>query len=168
MKRKPLLIVLGLFFIALSANAQAYLVLRKKGTKRKYEYTVGDQLVYKQKGQEVFFADRITEFADSTIILENNLILLEQIEVVDVRHANTNRSEFLRVAEVYLPIIGGGLFLLDQINNTLVDGNDLSIHEGTAITSGAMIGTGLALKAARRKKVDLTNPKFEIYIVDLK
>lgn len=166
MKRKYITLLLGFFFIAQTVQAQ-YLILRKKGSKRKYEYTVGSAFTYKQKGFDMYFTDRITDFADSTIIMENNLIALDQIETVDIQNAYSNRAEILMMGEVYLPWMGVGLMAIDLINHTVVDGNDFSLDQGVTTVSAAMVVTGLGLKAVRRKKIKLTNPKFEAYIIGL-
>ena len=135
---------------------------------RKYEYFVGSKIVYKQKGQEVFFSDRITEFADSTLVLDNNILHTSQITEIDVRGAESNRSQFLRASETVLPTIGIGLMAIDLFNHTVVDGQPLSLDRSTTTTAGILMLTGYTMKIVRRKKVDLTNPKFEIYIIGLK
>ena len=71
------------------------------------------------------------------------------------------------LGETYLPWMGAGLMAIDLINHTIVDGNDLSLDRGVTTVSAAMVATGLTLKFLRRKKVKLTNPKFEAYIVGL-
>ncbi len=166
MKLRQITLLLGLFILVTTAQAQ-YLVLRKKGSKRKYEYSIGSKIVYKQKGFDFYFNDVITDFADSTIIMENNLISLDQIEMVDIQNSYSNRPEILGLAEGYLPWMGAGLMAIDLINHTVVDGNDFSLDPGITTVSAAMMATGLGLKAARRKKINLTNPKFEAYIIGL-
>ena len=109
MKIKHLFLLLGLFFIYTDLSAQAYMVVRKKGTKRRYEYRAGSYLTYKQKGWDIYTSDRIVELKDSTLVLENNLILIEQIESIDIQNAFTNRNKLLRQAEAMLPVIGVGL-----------------------------------------------------------
>lgn len=165
MKVNKLFFILGLLFCFQALSAQSYMVVRKKGTARRYEYRAGDYLIYQQKGSAVYFNDRITEFADSTIVLENNIIHIDQIASVNVSNAFSNRPPILRSAEGVLPTVGYGLLALDLFNNTVVDGNDFTLHEGTTITSAALVLTGYSLKWMRRKKIDLTNPKFEAYIV---
>ena len=166
MKIKHLLFLIVLFFLYTDLSAQAYMVVRKKGTKRRYEYRAGSYLTYKQKGWDIYTTDRITELKDSTLVLENNLILIEQIESIDIQNAFTNRAEILQTAESFLPVIGYGLLALDLINHTVIDGNDFSLDPGTTTTSAALVLTGYSLKIFRRKKVHLTKPKFEAFIVE--
>lgn len=166
MKIRHLTFLLGLFIMAHTANAQ-YLVLRKKVSKRKYEYTVGSTLKYKQKGFEEFFTDRITDFADSTIILENNILAIDQLEIVDIQNSVSNRAPILKMGENYLPWIGVGLLSIDLINHTLVDKQKFSLDRGVTTTSAILVGAGLGLRFARRKKVDLRKDKFEAYIIGL-
>ena len=165
MKVRNILFFLLLLFLFEGVSAQDYLLIRKNGSTRRYEYRVGDYFVYKQKGSKEFFKDRITEFVDSTIVMENNIILIEQVAEVDVQNATTNRAEILRAAERVLPTAGYGLLALDLFNNSVVSGNKFSFDTGTTVSAAALVGTGYAMKAFRRKRVDLTNEKFEAYIV---
>tara|TARA_R110000796_G_scaffold252557_1_gene387720 strand:- start:111535 stop:112041 length:507 start_codon:yes stop_codon:yes gene_type:complete len=168
MKAKWPFFVLCLLFVSEAAFSQTYLVVRKKGSMRKFEYFEGSTIVYKQKGQEVFFTDRITEFADSTLVLENNILHTSQITEIDVRGAESNRSKFLRASETLLPTSGIGLMAIDLFNHTVVDGQSFSLDRSTTTTAAILVATGYTMKLARRKKVDLTNPKFEVYIIGLK
>lgn len=166
MKIKHLFLLLGLFFIYTDLSAQAYMVVRKKGTKRRYEYRAGSYLTYKQKGWDIYTSDRIVELKDSTLVLENNLILIEQIESIDIQNAFTNRNKLLRQAEAMLPVIGVGLMALDFINHTVLEGNTYTLDERTTVSAAYFVATGYALKFMRRKKVHLTNPKFEVFIIE--
>lgn len=165
MQLKKLFFVLGLLFCFQSLSAQAYMVLRKKGTMRRYEYRVGDYFVYKQTGRKAYLTDRITQFVDSTIVLENNIITIDEVEVVNVSNAFSNRSTLLLGAESILPVAGFGLLGIDLFNNSIIDGNGFSLDPGTTASSGILVLTGYGLKWMRRKKVDLTNPKFEAFII---
>jgi hypothetical protein len=167
MKAKWPLVLLCLALATQTAFSQTYLVVRKKGSTRKYEYFVGSQIVYKQKGYDVFFTDRISEFADSTLILDDNIIRISQIAEIDLRNANSNRAPILRTSEDLLPALGIGLMAIDLFNNSIVDGNDFSLDRSTTITSGILIATGYGMKLARRKKANFTNPKYELYIIGL-
>lgn len=167
MKAKWPLMLLCLALTTQTAFSQTYLVVRKKGSTRKYEYFVGSQIVYKQKGYDVFFTDRISEFADSTLILNDNIITISQIAEIDLRNANSNRAPILRTSEDLLPALGIGLMAIDLFNNSIVDGNKFSLDRSTTITSGVLLATGYGMKLARRKKADFTNPKFELYIIGL-
>lgn len=167
MKCRHFLLLIGLFLAFESATAQSYLVLRKKGSSRRYEYFKGNELVYRMKGYDQFFSDRITDFADSTIILENNIVLIEQIEEVDVGQARSNRPQLLRSSESVLPGIGIGLMVLDLFNHTVIDGNDFSLDKRTTATAATLVATGYALRLMRRKYIKLNKPKFEAFIVGL-
>lgn len=157
---------LALLFFAENSTAQNYLLVRKIGSTRKFEFYKGDSFTYQQKGEPIYFTDIITELKDSLIVLENNIINISQIKAIDVRNAQSNRPGIYRVAEGTLPTLGIGLLAIDFINNSIIEGNKFSLDEGTTTAAGLMIGTGLLLKAVRRKKIDLENPKFEAYIVN--
>lgn len=165
MKMNKLFFILGLLFCFQALSAQSYMVLRKKGSVRRYEYRPGNYLVYKQKGNDAFFKDRISQLIDSTIVLENNIIRLNQIETIDVSNAFSNRSPIWRGAEELLPTVGYGYLALDLFNNSIIDGNSFTLDEGVTTSSALLILTGYSLKWMRRKKIDLSNPKFEAFIV---
>ena len=119
------------------------------------------------KGMDTFFKDRVADFADSTIILENNILHLSQIHEVDVRNADSNRSQFLRYMEGYLPVIGYGYFAIDFVNVAIVDNDPYTIDNGVAIWSAAMVGTGYGLRIMRKKIFKLHKPGREAFIVGL-
>lgn len=71
----------------------------------------------------------------------------------------------LRSAEDILPVAGFGLLAIDLFNNSVIEGNPFTFDNGTTASSAALVLTGYSLKWMRRKKVDLTNPKFEAFII---
>lgn len=167
MKVRIIFLLAAFSMIMASADAQVYLTLRKKGSTRKYQYFRGSKITYKMKGYDQFFTDRITDFADSTIILENNIILVKQLHEVDIRNATNNRPAIWNAGETALPPIGIGLLALDIFNHSVIDGNDLSLDRGVTTTSAVLVTTGYALRIMRRKIIKLHKPKFEAYIIGL-
>ena len=167
MKFRQLLLVCCLFFAGQEIFAQSYLVLRKKGSQRKYEYFPGNEFIYKMRGMDEFFRDRITDFADSTIILENNILRINQIVEVDIRNAKSNRPDILRSAESILPVAGILFFVIDFVNYAWIDGKDYEFDRGVNTASAIMVGTGLGLKLVRKKFFKLNKPNREAYIVGL-
>ena len=165
MKIRYILFVLILFLFALEANSQSYLVLRKQGTLRKYEFFPGDEFIYKMNGVDVFFKDQIQDFKDSTIVLKNNLLHITQIAEVDVRNADSNRSKFLTSLEYSLPVIGIGYFGIDFINVAVVEGEPYRVDSGVATWSAAMVATGFGLGIVKRKIFKLHKPGREAFIV---
>lgn len=165
MKKAVFVVILLSFFFAEISIAQNYLIVRKIGSTRKFEYFAGDSFTYQQKGEPLYFTDIITELKDSLIVLENNIINISQIKAIDVRGAESNRPRIYRAAEVTLPTMGIGLLAIDLINNSIIEGNEFSLDGGTTSTAAVMVGTGLLLRTIRRKKIDLENPKFEAYII---
>lgn len=165
MKVKNFICFILLLFAFTEATAQEYLVIRKKGSKRRYEYRVGDTFVYQIKKEQPFLTDKITQLVDSTIVMENNIILIEQILQVDIQNATSNRPQILKTAEVTLPTLGYGLLAIDLFNNTVVEGNEFSLDRGITTTSAVMVGTGYALKIFRKKRIKLSKEQYDAYIV---
>ena len=150
MKIRHLLVLLAILFSS-EAFSQSYLILRKQGTIRKYDFFPGDEFIYKMEGVDVFFKDRIVDFADSTIILGNNLLHLSQLVEVDVRNSNSNRSDFLRYMESLLPAIGYGYLALDFVNIGIINGESYKMDSGVASFTTTMLVTGYGLRLMRRK-----------------
>ena len=167
MKLRHSFYVLILLFIGLDLYGQSYLVLRKQGSMRKYEFFAGDEFVYRMKGVDIFFKDRVRDFADSTIILNDNIVHISQVAEIDVRNAPSNRSEFLRYMEGLLPVVGIGYFALDLFNVSVVEGQPYKVDRGVAIGSAAMVASGYGLKLMRKKVFKLYKPRREAFIVGL-
>lgn len=167
MKSRYLLVLL-FFFISSEVYSQAYLILRKQGTVRKYDFFAGDEFIYKMDGFENFFRDKIVDFADSTLILQNNVLHLSQLSEVDVRNADSNRSDFLRYMETLLPVIGIGYMALDVINIAIVDGDEYKMESGVLSFTTTMVVTGVGLRLMRKKVFKLHKPYREAYIVGVR
>jgi len=159
------LLVLLFFFITSEVYSQSYLILRKQGTRRKYDFFAGDEFIYKMDGFENFFRDKIVDFADSTLILQNNILHLSQLSEVDVRNADSNRSDMLRYMESLLPVIGIGYMALDFINIAIVDGESYEMDSGVLQFTTVMVATGVGLRIMRKKVFKLHKPYREAYIV---
>jgi len=164
MKSRYLLVLLILFF-STEAFSQSYLVLRKQGTVRKYDFFAGDEFIYKIEGFEDFLRDKIVDFADSTLILQNNVVHLSQLLEVDVRNSNSNRSDFLRYMESLLPVIGIGYMAIDFFNIAVVAGESYEMDSGVLSFTTTMVVTGIGLKIMRRKVFKLHKPYREAYII---
>lgn len=161
-------LVLLFFFISSEAYSQSYLILRKQGTVRKFDFFAGDEFIYKMEGFDNFFRDKIVDFADSTLILQNNVLHLSQLVEVDVRNSDSNRSDFLRYMETLLPVIGIGYMALDFINIAIVDGQDYQMDSGVLSFTTAMVATGVGLRLMRKKVFKLHKPYREAYIVGVR
>ena len=80
-----------------------------------------------------------TEFYDSTFVVDGIYVRLGDIKYVKTVHT----EGFLSPSTGPKLIIAGiALFLFDQLNHTVIQGNDFRVPQGIAITSGALIVTG--------------------------
>jgi hypothetical protein len=63
-------------------------------------------------------------------------------------------------------VAGTGLFLIDQFNNVVIDGNEAELDKGVTTTSLIMVGTGLPLALIKKKYVRLGRRKRMLMVAE--
>jgi hypothetical protein len=146
---KALTILLLLAPLPLLLSAQNQLVLIKND-RVVIRYKAGDDFVYKRKSRKDRSTGFIVEINDSTIITSNDTVATHQPQRIYFRKGN-----FLNVVGGFFTACGGGLFVLDQINNGVVRGNEVSLDDNVSritLTSLA-IGVPLMMLVKRSHRV---------------
>ncbi|MBR9999347.1 MAG: hypothetical protein KFF73_10265 [Cyclobacteriaceae bacterium] len=139
------------FFLQLVSLAQDgdRLILEKMGRKYRIVYQTGDEIILKLRGDQKEFHGTITEFYNSTIVIEGIYVNLKDIHYVKTVHT----EGFLSPGNGPKLIIAGvGLFLIDQLNHSVIQGNDFRIPEGVAIISGSLIVAGAFWTSLKYRK----------------
>ncbi|MDN5203001.1 hypothetical protein QQ008_16545 [Fulvivirgaceae bacterium BMA10] len=145
-------------------QAQKFLLLSQRGAKKRVKINQGDVLRFKFKGDDRFYQDKIVNLAEGLIFLETTIINVKDVGVIDIRD-HKDRSFNLPQYAAALPVAGVGYFLIDQVNNSIVDGNKLRIDEKVARTSGILIGLGFLIKWTERKYFKV-NDRNRIQVID--
>ena len=132
------------------AQGTDMLILEKLGTKKRAVYMPGDGITLKLKEDKRRFSGTITALYDSTIVIDENIY----VGISDIHYVRTEHTRgFLSPSNGPKLIIAGvALFLIDQLNHTLIQGNDFRVPTEIAIASGALIVTGAVWTSFRYRK----------------
>jgi hypothetical protein len=142
-----------LLFISLQITSIAQitdrLVLEKLGRKSRIIYQTGDEIIIKLKYDRTEFQGKIKELYDSIIVVDEIYFLIDDIEYVKTVHT----KGFLSPSNGPKLIIAGvSLFLIDQLNHTLIQGNDFRIPKEITIASAALVGAGIFWTSLKYRK----------------
>lgn len=146
------LILTTLFFLAivLGTNAQSKdFILLKRGSNQKSQirFYPGEEITYKSKKLGYFVTDKIINLETDFIYLQENILSPADIVEIDIRNKDPRNRTLRNLTALFLG--AGGILLTVEAVNSLYQQGELRIDDGVAITSGILIGTGLALLPLR-------------------
>jgi hypothetical protein len=140
---------------AISTQAQMQLVLLKN------EYVIlrlnpGDEFIFKLKHSKNIKRSYVNNLSDTAVVTHDEVIPFHKIE----------RIYFPQITfynKIGTACVVGGtlLFLIDQINTSLVKGDEPSLDRGVAITSLTMVVAGLPMMLIKKKSQRI-NHKFHL------
>lgn len=149
---KHLVVIFLLFAATTCSYAQGTdFILLKIGTKQKTQirYYPGETITYKSKKIDYFVTDVIQSIDQNFIYLSENILSPESITELDIRDKD-RRNGTLRALNVLT--LGAGVILLGAESiNSIYHEQEFSISSGVGLTSGILIGTGLAMLPLRYK-----------------
>jgi len=126
-----------------------YLVLEKLGRKKRIVLYPGDEITYKIKNSDLEISDAITDFHDSLVLLTNSYVKPKEIDYVRIEHA----EGFLSPSNGPKLIIAGvSLFFIDQLNYSIIQGNDFRLDKDILKTSLILVMGGAIWKSFRYTK----------------
>lgn len=156
-----------LFFQSNKAISQKYLLLRKVGRPYIITYNEGDYIRFKLKGERFFTKALIQGFEKGHIQFHYFRIKLDEIAEVDVSDKNFTVFSY-RSGPGKLVTAGVGYLVLDQFNQTAIQGESFGISSQTAIVATSLTASGFLLKAIQKKRFKMKNKKHIMEIIDLK
>lgn len=130
---------------SLHAFGQRQLVLMS-GDELAHRFKVGDSFRTVIKGSKTEHWGFLVEINEFSVITSQDTIDLRKIRKVLL----PGKPKAYKIG-VTLITVGVGLFAIDQVNYTLVQGNDLNIDSGIARTSIALAATGIPLLFIKKK-----------------
>ena len=145
-----LMLIIGMSF---AASGQAFLVLEKMGTKKRYAYQQGEQIEVMLNNDDFFTRLSITGLGDSSIISGTEAYIFSSIKAVKLRGEKT----WLKIAGPSLMVAGVLLFVIDATNQSVVQGGGYSVSTGVTIASASLIGVGAIFTFAGRNKIKMKN-----------
>lgn len=140
------------FLLSIGAYAQSRdFILLKRGSNQKSQirFYPGEEITYKSKKLGYFVTDQIISLDKDFIYLTENILSPSDIEAVDIRQKDPRNRTMRNLTALFLG--AGGILLTVEAVNSIYQQDQLRIDEGVAITSGILIGTGLALLPLRYK-----------------
>jgi len=143
----------AVLFLSLILGAQAqsrdFILLKRGNQKSQIRFYPGENITYKSKKLGYCVTDQIVGVDKDFIYLTENILSPADIEEVDIRSKDPRNRTMRNLTALFL---GAGSILLSvEAVNSLYQSSELSIDSGVAITSGILIGTGVALLPLRYK-----------------
>ena len=147
---KLLSVILLLFLIA-PCSAQSLIIKRGKKDFTP-TYNIGDKITFKRNGEKGYLTDQITGFYEDGFQFRGIKINLDEVERVKVvfSHGFFSPSNGKKVI-----IAGLGLFLIDQVNHTVVQGNEARISQNVTITAAALVAFGTFWMSLRHRNIKM-------------
>jgi hypothetical protein len=149
---KKLLTLLLFFGLNLGCFGQSKdFILLKRGANQKTQirFYPGEEITYKSKKLGYFVTDQIVNIDKDFIYLTENILKPEEILEIDI-YAKDTRNRTLRNLTALLLGAGAILISVETLNN-LINTGEIQVNGGVAITSGILVGAGLALVPLRHK-----------------
>ncbi len=111
----------------------------------------GDEIVFRVKGVKGKRTSYVNNLSDTAVVTHRDTIPYHKIERLYFRRAT--RANIIGGALVF----GGvALFLIDQLNQTVIQGNEASLDNGvsTATISAVAVGLPMLLIKKKSQKID--------------
>lgn len=134
-----------LFCSNIQANAQKQLVLLKK-QKVILRLNPGDDFVYSLKGVKGIRHSYINNLFDTAVVAHQTVVPFHKIDRIYFR-----RSSFANVVGGLLVIGGAGIFIIDQFNTVVVQGEDPVLDDRVVAISITGLAVGLPMMLIRKK-----------------
>jgi hypothetical protein len=151
-------LIIGLLAGGHGAYCQAQLVLLRN-EKVLVRYNPGDEFMFKVKKSKAINRSYINNLSDTSVTVHDEIISFHSIDRIYF-----SRKRFYNDAGVKMVSAGVILFLADQLNVNLIQGNKASVDKGVAVASIALIATGLPM-ALIKKKSQVLNYKYRLLTV---
>lgn len=144
----------GLSFLSMGQK-QLILMKRENVLLRLYP---GDEIKFKLKGSPRIWTTYINNLSDTSVVTHRDTIAFSRIERMYFQ-----QSKFHNRIGAYLIAGGVLLFALDQVNYTLIQGNDFSVDSGVSKASigGVLVGIPLVLA---KKKYQKMKPGYRLFM----
>jgi hypothetical protein len=111
----------------------------------------GDEIKLKVKGKKTVMTTYINNLFDNRLVTHRDTILFSNIE----------RLYFKRPLRINIlggaMVVGGvGLFGIDQLNHSAIQGNEADLDRGVTTASIALVGLGLPMLLAKKNSTKLS------------
>lgn len=134
-----------MFLVSHAVFCQKQLVVLKRGSVVAH-FNPGDDFVFKKKGDSNKISTYVNNLSDTAVVTHRDTIPFRQIDRIYF-----TQHTFLQTIGTALTIAGAGYFLIDQINNVIVNGNRPKLDKDINRFSVPALAVGLPLIFIRKK-----------------
>jgi hypothetical protein len=138
-------LILALVAISVVANGQKQLLVLKQENVLLRLYP-GDEFVYKLKGSKTIVTTYINNLSDTAVVTHRDTVAFHRIDKVYFR-----QRRFYNTVGTALVILGAGLFIIDQINVVLVNGQSPDLDSNVSAISISSVAVGLPMMLFKQK-----------------
>lgn len=149
--KKALILVFLLGSCLSSFGQSSDFILLKHGANQKTQirFYPGEEITYKSKKLGYFVTDIIESLDKDFVYLSENILSPEDIQEIDIRHKDKRNGTLKNLNALFF---GAGIILISvEMVNSVYQNGELEVSDGVAITSGILLGTGLAMLPLRYK-----------------
>lgn len=132
-----------------TALAQKQLVLLKKESVLLRLYP-GDEFIYSLKGDDRVRTTYVNNISDTAVVTHRDTVPFHRIDRIYFL-----QKKFYNTIGRALVIFGAGLFLIDQFNIVIVQGNSPNLDSGISTTSLVSVVAGLPLMLIKKRSQKL-------------
>lgn len=157
-KPQPHLAILLLLVICTQAFCQKQLIILK-GERVKLRLYPGNEISFKLKNSKRIWRTYINNLSDTSVVTHRDTIPLNRIERVYFR-----QPMFINRLGGALVAGGAGLFLIDQLNVVVLNGEDPSLDNWVSIVTLTSVAAGLPMILIKKKSQKI-NYKYRLMTV---
>ncbi len=150
-----LIILILASVVAGFSQKQLILMKRERVLLRLYP---GDEITFKLKGEDRVRKTYINNIFETAVVTHRDTVAFDRIE-----RLYFTQEKFHNRLGAYLIAGGVVLFLIDQVNYSLIQGNDFTIDNGVSKASLAGIVIGVPLVLSKKKSQKLT-PAYRLFM----
>lgn len=150
-RSRPILIFLFLFFAG-AAHGQKQLILLKRENVLLRLYP-GDEFIYRLKGSKTTRTTYVNNLSDTAVVTHRDTVAFHKIERIYFK-----QGKFYNTIGAGLVIFGSGLFLIDQINVVLVNGQSPNLDDRVSVISLSSLAVGIPLILLKKRSQKINYP----------
>jgi hypothetical protein len=134
------------------SQSQRYLILDKPGHIKRFRYYIGDELIFKLKGDRMRYKDVIEDVGDSTIKIKG-----ADIPIKDIKSVIRYKEGGMLDQAIYILPRAGILYFLADTFNPVFRGSDPDVSRSGIVVGSSFIAGGLLLKLAKKRNYRMNN-----------
>ncbi len=138
--------------ISFHTRAQKQLVLLKK-QKVLLRLNPGDEFIFSLKGKKDVLYSYVNNLSDTAVVAHNTIVPFHKIDRIYFK-----RSSFANVLGGLLVVGGAGIFVIDQFNTLVVQGEKATLDDRVLAISLPSLAAGLPLMLIHKKSQRLKRP----------